>query len=338
MKVFLISTLLLLTLAPIRAGAQNITAFAGNHEYGFSGDNTSASGARLSTPSSVALDAAGNVFIADYNNHVIRKVNPEGIITTIAGTHVKGYTGDGGPATAAEIGYPWGLVTDNQGNIYFSEPFYNVIRKINAAGTIITYAGIGFPGYSGDGGQAVNARVNHPIGLAIDHAGNLYFADNLNNVIRKISSTGIISTIAGNHIKGFSCDGGPALAASLDNPRCIAIDDQGNIYFSDTWNYVVRKVNTAGKISTVAGNHIKGYSGDGGPANACSLWDPVGVTLVNGELYIADNHNHAIRKISTSGTITTIAGTGKPGYSGNGEAATSAQLCYPTYLAFDGKD
>ncbi len=262
------------------------------------------------------------MYFTDYGNYVIRKViTSTGIISTFAGIGTAGYSGDGGQATAAELDSPAGIVFDTLGNLYFADDENNVIRKIVVStGIITTIVGIGIQGYSGDGGQASDAQLHFPLQVQIDKSNNLYIDDSNNNVIRKvITSTGIISTIvgtgygAGTAFGGYSGDGGAATAAELADPDFIVLDSLGNLYISDLGNYVVRKVNTAGIIYTVAGNgygagtSYGGYSGDGGPAINAEFNQPIGLALdMHNNLYISDSRNNRVRKVSNVSSITGI--------------------------------
>lgn len=258
------------------------------------------------------------------------------IISTIAGNGTIGYCGDGGPATAAELSYPWGLAIDRLGNIYVADEANERIRVVTTSDTIRTIAGNGIMGFSGDGGYATDAELNGPTGLAIDIYGNIFVSDMYNQRIRKITSSGIISTIAGNDTSGYSGDGGPATAAELNYPQGLCIDRVGNIYISDQENNVIRKVNTSGIISTIAGTGIAGYSGDGGLAIAAELNNPFSVSFdQRGNLFIADSYNSCIRMVDANGVISTIAGNGVSGFSGDGGAATAAQLDWPTDVKVD---
>jgi hypothetical protein len=323
--------------APAMLSAQTINTFAGKAGTGsYKGDGGLATAGALNKPASVAVDKQGNVFIADFYNNVVRKVSPAGIITTIAGNNTEGYCGDGGPATAAKLHGPWGVAADEAGNVYFTDKENHAVRKVNTSGIITTIAGKGKPGYWGDNGPATAALLNHPLGLAVDNAGNIYVADNSNTAVRKINAAGTISTFAGNHKAGYSGDGGPATAASFKNIRYVACDANGNIFISDTWNSVIRKVNPAGIVSTFAGNHTMKYSGDGGQATAAGIYFPVGITVAaDGSLYIADNHNHVIRRVGSDGLISTVVGNGTRGYSGDGGPATASQMANPTSIAID---
>jgi sugar lactone lactonase YvrE len=263
------------------------------------------------------------------------------IIYPIIGSGVGGYSGDGGFAILAETEDIEDIRLDASGNIYFSDEGNNVIRKVNSVGIINTIIGNGTGGYSGDGGQATAAELSSPYGLALDASGNIYIADYNNNRVRKvIMSTGIINTIAGNGTAGHTGDGGQATAAELDNPIYLAFDGSGNLYFSDMGSNEVRKITTAGIISTFAGNGIQGFSGDGGQATAAELNLPANLAFdASGNLYIDDYANNAIRKVIVStGIISTVAGEGPThgGYNSDGIQATAAELNYPDGVAIDG--
>ena len=315
---------------------QIITTIAGNGVAGYSGDGGAATAAKLDYPSGVAVDNSGNVYIADLEYAVIRKVNTSGIISTIAGSGTAGYSGDGGPATAAELNEPTDVAVDDSGNIYIADFNNNVIRKVNISGVISTIAGNGIGGYSGDGGAAIAAEFLLPVSVAVDHSGNVYVADEDNNVIRKVNALGIISTVAGNHVQGYSGDGGAATAAELSWPSGVAVDDNGNVYIADGGNGRIRKVNISGIISTIAGNGTGGFSGDGGAATAAELNGPCGVAVDRrGNVYIEDGLNERIRKVNDSGIISTIAGNGTAGYSGDDGVAMAAELNVPADVAVD---
>jgi sugar lactone lactonase YvrE len=319
-----------------------ISTFAGNGYVYFSGDGGPATSASLDGPTAVALDSNGNLYIADYSNRRIRKVNSAGTVSTVAGGPSCFYCGDGGPATSADIGSPAAIALDGVGNLYIADSADHV-RKVNTAGIISTVAGNGNQGFSGDGGAATSASMINPDGLAVDGTGNLYIADSGNYRIRKVTPAGIISTVAGNGKPGFSGDGGAATSASMNGPAGITVDSTGNLYFTDTRNNRIRKVNSAGIISTVAGNGNQGFSGDGGPATSASLnfryqagFYGGGIGLDSaGNLYIADDGNNRIRKVDPSGIITTVAGNGTQGLSGDGGPAASASLGGPTGVALD---
>jgi sugar lactone lactonase YvrE len=313
-----------------------LTIVAGNGTPGFSGDGGPATSATLFTPKAVAVDAVGNIYIADTSNQRIRKVDSSGIITTAAGNGTYGFSGDGGPATGASLYSPSGVALDAAGNIYIADSRNHRIRKVDTSGIITTVAGNGTFGFSGDGGPATSATLSDPYGVAVDAAGNLYIVDQLNNRIRKVDTSGTIATVAGNGTPGFSGDNGPATSASLYSPSGVAVDAAGNLYIADTSNQRIRKVDTSGIITTVAGNGTGGYSGDSGPATSASLNYPYGVAVdAAGNLYIADESNQRIRKVDTSGIITTVAGNGTAGYSGDDGPAISATLYYPRGVAVD---
>ena len=325
---------LLLSAAPV-CGQGIITTVAGNGQMGFSGDGGPATAASLIYPTGVALDAAGNLYIADHGDNRIRKVSPSGTISTVAGNGAKAFSGNGGAATNAGMG-PYGVAVDAAGNLYIGDDYNNRIRKVSPGGTISTVAGDGAEGFSGDGGPATAASLRWPTAVAVDAAGNLYIADNWNYRVRKVSPSGTISTVAGDGREGFSGDGGPATRASLSSPSGVAVDAAGNLYIADYWNSRVRKVNPSGTISTMAGNGVKAFGGDGGPASAASLVTPCGVAVdAAGSLYIADCGPSVIRKVSPSGIITTVAGNGTSAFSGDGGPATSASLYVPAAVAVD---
>ncbi len=268
-----------------------------------------------------------------------------GTIVTVAGTGQLGDSGDGGPATSAQLYQPVCAVLDSAGNLYIGDAETDTIRKVAAeTGIISTFAGNGKHGYSGDGGPATSASMEGPAACALDSAGNLYVADGANNVIRKISvATGVITTVAGNGAGGgFSGDGGPAIKAELNSPDGVVVDSSGNLFISDTSNQRVREVNAStGMISTIAGNGTYGYPGSGGKATSTVMGNPEGLTLdSDGNLYIAEEGACAVAKLSLStGTIAIVAGTGKscsPGENnGDGGLAKLASLAEPAGVALD---
>ena len=280
-----------------------ITTVAGDGTSDYGGDGGPAVDAQLDFPVGVAPDGAGNLYIADQNNHRIRKVDSAGVITTVVGDGEYGYSGDGGPAAAAQLGFPDGVTLDGAGNLYFADVHNRRIRKVDSAGVITTVAGNGTRGYSGDGGPAVEARLRFPQSVALDGAGNLYIADTYNHRIRKVDAGGVITTVAGSGEVGsgeggFGGDGGPAVEARLNEPTGVALDGAGNLYFADTLNHRIRKVDARGRITTVAGGDTPGFGGDGGPAAAAHLNRPQGVALDGaGNLYIAEEFNHRIRRV-----------------------------------------
>ena len=263
------------------------------------------------------------------------------IISTIAGNGVASYTGDGGQATLAGLNNPSGIAFDNSsGNMYIADASNHVVRMVTPAGVITTIAGTGTAGYTGDGGAPSSATLNSPTALAIDNNSNIYICDAGNNVVRKISGAGIISTYAGNGTPGNTGDGGLATAAQLYDPIGIVYDYYNSVIFiCDDQNHNVRQVNASGIISTVAGTGTAGYSGDGGPATSAQLHFPSGITVdFSGNLFIADRINYCIRFVNTStGNISTFAGVQSSGcgYSGDGGLATSATLCNPSGVYYN---
>jgi cysteine-rich repeat protein len=375
-----------------------ITTIAGNGNFGYSGDGGPATSAQLSGPTGVAVDGLGTVYIADNNNFVVRRVDLNGVITTIAGNGTYGYSGDGGPAISAQLNYPLDVALDRVGNVYISDPYNFAIRRVTKAGVITTFAGNGTSGYSGDGAPAKTAQLTYPSQLAVDAVGDVYIGDG-NGTIRRVDTGGVITTVAGTGTAGFSGDGGPATSAQLGaeydgySPG-VAVDLLGNVYIADTSNGRVRRVDTTGTIAsiagdgtldlgeggaatstqisictpsgvavdasgsvyiaegcfsrvsrvdsnglftTVAGTGVAGYTGDGGAARNAQLGTPAGVALDGmGNLYITDYGDQRVRRVDSAGVITTIAGTGIAGYSGDGGPATSAQLNGPSGVAIDG--
>jgi sugar lactone lactonase YvrE len=319
--------LAMLALSPALCG-QTITTVAGNGTAASTGDGGQATAASLNSPSGAAVDSSGNLFIADTGSSVIRKVNAStGIITTVAGNGSFGFSGDGGPATAASLNQPNALAIDGAGNLFISDITNNRVRRVTN-GTITTVAGDGTAAFGGDGGPATAASLNQPTGVAVDGSGNLFIADRFNGRVRRVdASTGIITTVAGNGSFGFSGDGGPATAAPLNHPTGVAVDGSGNLFIVDSSNQRIRQVSN-GVITTVAGNGTHGFSGDGGPATAAALNFPWGIAVDGaGNLFVADQFNFRVRRVDAStGIITTVAGTGQSGFSGDGGPATAANV------------
>jgi uncharacterized protein (TIGR03437 family) len=325
-----------------------IQTVAGNGTQGFSGDAGLATSAALFLPdlnvsfaaTGVVVDASGDLFIVDTGNARIREVSASGIITTVAGNGCCGYSGDGQQATAAALTYPQGVAVDASGNLYIADTGNNVIRKVSAGGIITTIAGrFGQVGFYGDGGPAVAALLYAPASVAVDASGNLFIADTVNNVIRKVTaSSGNISTVAGNSTQGFAGDGAAATSAELYLPTGVFVDASGNIFIADRGNNRIRKVLASnGNISTVAGNGTGVSSGDGGAAAAAGLPSPTSIALdASGNIFIAVPLNSRIREVSAgSGTITTVAGDGVAGFYGDGGLPTNALLNHPAGVAVD---
>lgn len=344
---------------------------AGNGGQGFSGDGGLAVSASLNVAQDVVLDSSGNLFIVDSLNDRVRKVDASGTISTIAG----GDVGDGGKSNASAVNWAQGLAFDNTGNLYIADTWNNRIRVVNPAGVISTIAGTGVSGYSGDGGTASQAQLSEPVSVTTDGQGNIYVADYGNFAIRKISATGIISTFASNAFLnaiasdasgniygsnsvscviqkfsasgqssvvagtefqcGYNGDGIPATQAKIFFPEGLAVDSQGNLFFSDMGNYRVRKIDAFGTISTVVGNGNCSFSGDGGPASQATICGADGVGVdPSGNLFIADSYNGRIRVVNSALTINTYAGHGGGGYNGNGLTALKTDM-EPFPLAID---
>ena len=314
--------------------AQTISTIAGTGAPTFFGDNGAATNAALNKPFGLAVDTLGNLFIADRSNNRIRKIAPNGIITTVAGNGSGGFAGDAGPATDASIFDATGIAVDKSGAIYIADKSNNRVRKVDTFGIITTVAGTGAATFAGDGGLATNAGLNNPRGVAIDQSGNIYIADQGNSRVRIVSPTGIINTFAGNGTLAFSGDGGPASTASLNNPFSLAIDQSGNLYIADVDNERIRKVNTSGIITTFAGGG--GAIGDGGLATLATLNEPTGIAIDNfGTTYIADGWDNRIRAVGQNGIINTVAGTGATGFSGDGGMPIYAELYNPYGIAIN---
>jgi len=248
------------------------------------------------------------------------------VITTVAGGQWV-FRGDGGLARNATLLDVGGVAVDAAGNVYACDARRGLVVKISPSGILTVVAGNGVGGFSGDGGPATSASLYSPNGVAVDTSGDLYVADSGNNRVRKVSLSGIISTVAGSGAQGVSGDGGPATSASLYSSFGVAVDAAGNLYIADTYNNRIQKVSASGTITTVGGSGRQGFSGDGGPATSAQLNNPVGVAVdARGNLYIADGWNHRIRRVSPSGIISTVAGNGAPWFSGDGGPATSTTV------------
>ena len=301
----------------------SINTVAGNANSSFSGDGGQANLAQLSFPQGVAAGADGSVYFADSNNNRVRKIAPNGVISTIAG--------DG---TTTQLNAPEGVAVDAAGNVYIADSGNNLVRKVTPAGAVSTFAGNGTPGSTGDGGAASAAELNAPFGLTLDAAGNLYITEFTGDRVRKVSAaTGAISTVAGDGIGGYTGDGGQAVNAELDSPKAVAVDASGNLYIADSVNNVVRRVTPSGAISTAVGTGGSGFAGDLGPAIAAQLNNPTGLAMDSaGNLYITDGSTR-VRRVYPDGIIVTIAGNGTRGFSGDGGLATNAQLSGPYGIA-----
>ena len=350
----------------LNASSGAIELEAGNGISGYSGDNGPAASAQLSAPRDIAVDSAGDIFIADGRSRVrkvssgaistvgglpanlyisgiavdsagnlyvsslpnVLKVSAGGVVTTVAGNNTPGFSGDNGPATSAQLNNPGGLAIDSQGNLYVADSGNNRVREVSN-GIITTVAGNGTPGFSGDNGPALSAELKGPQSVTLDSSGNLYIADDGNIRIRRVSN-GVITTVAGTGTLGYTGDGGQAVSAEVGNLLYLA-SGPNNLYIADSKNDRIREI-VSGVINTIAGNGT-GFGGDGGAATAAQLDLPSGVAVdASGNLYIADTSNSRIREVS-KGTITTFAGNGTAGHSGDGGPASSAELGYPGAVA-----
>jgi sugar lactone lactonase YvrE len=318
-----------------------INTVAGSGSFGFSGDNGPATAAGFNSPRGMAFDAAGDLFIADGGDNRVREVNHiTGVITTVAGNGTGGYSGDNGLATAAELNDPTSVAFDAAGDLFIAETGDNRIREVNhATGIITTVAGNGTGGYNGDTIAATAAELNEPDGVAIDAAGDIFIADQWNDRIREVNHvTGVITTVAGTGSGGFNGNNIQATAAELFFPEGIALDAAGDIFIADQWNDEIREVNhVTGIITAVAGTGSSGFTGDNGPATAAELNNPFGVALdAAGDIFIADHNNNRIREVNhATGVITTVAGNGSSGFTGDNGPATAAELNSPTEVVVD---
>ncbi len=307
--------------------------FAGNNDAGNSG--LVAANAQLNSPKDVAIGPSSSLYVADYGNALVRRINSDGTYTNVAGTGGNEYSGDGAAATKAGLRTPYSIAVASDGSFYISQLDDSRIRKVDTSANISTIAGTGIAGFSGDGSSAANAQLNGPTGIELDSSGNLYIADSINLRVRKIAGT-TISTVAGNGVYSYAGDGSTALKAMMNGPRATAVDASGNVYVSDLRNNVVRKVAKDGSISNFAGTGTAGFGGDGGNATAAQLNGPAGLAVDgSGSVYIADTQNNRVRKVTAQGVISTVAGTGTAGSSGDGGSAASAQLNTPYGVALD---
>ena len=305
------------------AGA--VTTLAGSGAYGYA-DGTGTS-AQFSYPSGVAVDGAGNVYVGDTYNQRIRKISPLGVVSTLAGSGTPGYAD--GPGTSAQFADPFGVAVDGAGNVYVADTDNQRIRKISPLGVVTTLVGSGTPGYAD--GTGTSAQFNRPRGVAVDGAGNVYVGDTYNHRIRKISPTGVVSTLAGSGTLGYA--DGPGTSAQFKYPYSVAVDGIGNVYVADPYDHRIRKISPTGVVSTLAGSGTLGYADGAGAAAQFSY--PFGVAVDGaGNVYVGDPYNHSIRKISPLGVVSTLAGSGTPGYADGAGAA--AQFSFPLGVAVDG--
>lgn len=313
-----------------------ITTVAGTGIHGFSGDGGPATSAQLNNAVDVSVDGNDRLLIADYYNFRIRRIDTAGIIDTIAGNGTVNYFGDGVPAIDALLDDAEAVTLAEDGSLYIVDEPNQRIRKVDTDGIITTVAGSGEFGCCGNGGPATSAKFRYPMDVAVDGDGTFYIADWYNKIVRKVDTDGIITRYAGTGWTGCTGDGGLAINARLFRPRSLALDADGNLYIADEGCHCVRKVDTSGVITTVAGTGVYGDSGDGGPAVDAAVGIPRGVETDDaGNLYIVTPYSHRVRKVDTAGIITTVAGTGIRGFSGDGGPATSARLSYPPKVDID---
>ncbi len=306
------------------SASQQIITFAGTGQPGYSGDGGPGLLAKLDNPFGITRGPDGALYICDTNNHVIRKVTRDGIISTVAGTGKKGYSGDGGPATQAELYEPYEVRFDKSGNMFFVERLNHVVRRVDyKSRTISTVAGTGKAGFSGDGSLAIKATLNQPHSIQLDSKGDLYICDILNHRIRKVDmKTGIISTFAGTGEKLPAPDGAPIQGTPLNGPRAIDFDREGNMWLALREGNAVYKIDMKhGAVHHVAGTGQKGFTGNGGPAREATLSGPKGLSVgPDGNIYLADTESHTIRMINVpKGTLELIAGTGEKGVGPDGD-------------------
>jgi len=321
--------------------AASLTTVAGNGTKGFDGDGGPATAAKLADPGGICTGPDGALYICDTANHRIRKVASDGKISTLAGTGEKGFSGDGGPATAAKLSEPYEVRLDRAGNIFWVERLSHSVRKLDLkSGNISTIAGTGTGGFSGDGGPATKAQLSEPHSIGFDKAGDLYICDVRNHRLRKVDmKTGTISTFSGTGERAPTPDGAPIAGTPLSGPRALDFDRDGNLWLALREGNAVLKLDLAkGTIHTMAGTGKKGFTGNGGPAKEATLNGPKGIAVApNGNVYIADTENHAIRMIDAhKGTLELVAGTGVRG-NADGAAPLETPLNRPHGVFVDGK-
>lgn len=320
-----------------------ISLVAGRGVAGYLGDGGAATLAQLAGPTGVAVDAAGGILVVDASNRVRRIAF--GTITTVAGSGFaddisagSDIPGDGGPALDSQLNDPIGVAVDADGNILIADSLHHRIRRVSPDGTITTIAGDGTPNFYGDGGPATDAALNHPDGVAVDRAGNVFIADTFNNAIRRVDPEGTITRVAGDRFgaSGFTGDSGPAADARLNHPTGVAVSRKGELFIADEHNHRIRRIGPHGKISTFAGTGLAEFGGDGGPATDAFLQFPTEILVDGGDnLLIADSTNLRVRSVDRDGIITTIAGGGSE-LPADGLPATSVRLDGgPTGMALD---
>jgi hypothetical protein len=320
------------------AAADRIFTAAGTGVQGFSGEGGPAGLGDMNHPRGLAALPDGGFLIAEAFGHRIRRVLPDGRVATVAGTGVKGFSGDGGPATSARLNTPHAVAPLPDGGFLIDDTNSYRIRRVWPDGRITTVAGTGVKGFSGDGGPATAARISAPRGMCATPDGGYLIADSDNQRVRRVSPDGTITTVAGTGVKGFSGDGGPATSARLNLPFGVAALPGGGFLIAEPESSRIRRVSPGGTITTVAGTGVRGFSGDGGPATSARLDGPHNVEpLPDGGFLIADNQNHRVREVSAEGNIRTVAGTGSPGFGGEGGPPGLAQLDMPkSIMLFNG--
>jgi len=313
-----------------------ITTVAGTGEGGPVGDGGPAIEAFIQRPTAVAISSQGYLYIANEQDHRVRMVDPEGIISTVMGTGNSAVQSQDRLAVETNLVNAYGIATDKDDNLYVLSRGHSKIFKVGNDGIARRIVGTGQEGFEGDGGPAIDAKISFSNHLVVDPRGNLFIADTGNNRIRRVSPDGIITTIAGTGEMGFGGDGGPAVEARFAYPVAIAIDDQGNLYIADFNNHRIRKISTDGMITSVAGTGESEYNGDGRPALECQIGEPCGVAVDrSGYIYIGDQLNNRVRVVTPSGMMYTVAGTGVRGHTGDGGAAEKAQTSNPDIIALD---
>ena len=316
--------------APAQAAPGDIFTLAGTGAAGFGGDGGPSRSAQMRQPLAVAWLGDGSVLVADYANHRIRRISPEGQITTVAGTGTYGYSGDGGPATSARLSWPIDVEATPDGGFLVADLGNKRVRRVSAGGVITTVAGTGMEGTSGDGGPASAAQLAAPTGLAVTADGGYLIADAGAHRVRRVSPGGTITRVAGTGMPGGAGDGGHAVSAQLSTPVGVAALPDGGFVVSEWDGHRVRRVSPAGVITRVAGAGSPGFSGDGAAAAGARVNRPLGVSATSdGGVLIADSANGRVRKVAANGTIATVAGTGAIGYAGDGGPAPLAQLRSP---------
>lgn len=324
------------TAAPDCAAVGTICTVAGTGMAQFDGDGRPALQTSLYFPIDVLFDRAGRLLIMDWNNLRLRRVNADGTVQTIMGTDIEDFPVDGALASESPLHHASNMEYDGPGNLYIAGDHVPVAFRVDTDDRVHTVAGTAEYGYAGDGGPAREAELSTPFGVLPDAAGGLYISDVDAHVIRYVDPAGIIHTVAGTGERGYAGDGGAATAAQLAGPSRLQFGPDGDLYFCEIKNHVVRRLRRDGTIDTVVGTGERGYAGDGGPATAAQLDTPYDVQFApNGDLYVADTGNNVVRRVDTTGTIATVAGDGEPRFAGDGGPAATCSLRRPSALFLD---